>query len=410
MGRLEAWTRLGLVTWAMAITMARAVRWPNDFAEAHWLLDYRFGLIRRGFAGSLLSLAARAGLPGPSERLITVLAVLAFALLLLVLLRAAARCVSSDADPGVTFAAAAVVATSPFIVMAAHFMGYLDHLLVAASFAAAWLARDGRPWAAAAIAAIGVLLHESFVVAGLPLVLFGAALRPAGFRRFRAAGLVPFALPVAAALALWASETFLLDRAELRGQLVARLSAFSFVGGDMNLFVPEWLTTGALATWASQRHAFWRHLSDPNLLRLMVPSAAFLVVVTAALAPGGWRVRRTAAAAAVALAPLLLHAVAWDTARIWTYTIVAGFGCVWLSSAADGIVRAGARRWLLAAAVPIVVANIAGRSPLMDGEVERFSLAARAMLYLPFLAGGALAFVDGWRTRGASARAGGPVE
>jgi hypothetical protein len=52
MSRLESRARLGLVAWAMVITMARAVRYPNDFAEAHWLLDYRFGLIRRGLAGS----------------------------------------------------------------------------------------------------------------------------------------------------------------------------------------------------------------------------------------------------------------------------------------------------------------------------------------------------------------------
>jgi hypothetical protein len=310
----------------------------------------------------------------------------------------------SDADPGVTFAAAAVFASSPFIVMAAHFMGYLDHLLVVAAFAAAWLARDGRLWTAAAIAAVGVLLHESFVLVGLPLVLLGASLRPAGVGRFRAAGLVPFALPVCAALALWASEVFVLDRVALRGQLEARLSAFPFVGGDMNLFVPEWLTTDTLATWERQRHAFWRHVSDPNLLRLMAPSAAFLVLATGALAPAGWRGRRALAAAAVVLAPLLLHAVAWDTARIWTYTIVTAFGCLWLSVATDGASCSAARRWLLAAAVPIVVANVVGRSPLMDGEIERFSLATRLLLYLPFFAGAALAMADGWRTRGASAR------
>jgi hypothetical protein len=404
MRRLEAWTRLGLVVWAMVITMARAVRPPNDFAEAHWLLDYRFGFIKRGFAGSLLSLASSAGLPGPSERVIAALAFLGLGLLLLVLLWAAARAVWSDADPGVTFAAAAVFASSPFIVMAAHFMGYLDHLLVVAAFAAAWLARDGRLWTAAAMAAVGVLLHESFVLVGLPLVLLGASLRPAGVGRFRAAGLVPFALPVCAALALWASEVFVLDRVALRGQLEARLSAFPFVGGDMNLFVPEWLTTDTLATWERQRHAFWRHVSDPNLLRLMAPSAAFLVLATGALAPAGWRGRRALAAAAVVLAPLLLHAVAWDTARIWTYTIVTAFGCLWLSVATDGASCSAARRWLLAAAVPIVVANVVGRSPLMDGEIERFSLATRLLLYLPFFAGAALAMADGWRTRGASAR------
>ena len=199
-------------------------------------------------------------------------------------------------------------------------------------------------------------------------------------------------------LALGVSETFLLDRGVLRNQLVTHLSAFPFVGGDMNLFVPDWLTTGTLANWREQRHAFWRHLSDPNLLRLMVPSAALLVLAAAAVSPPGTRGRRGLAVAAAALAPLALHAVAWDTARIWTYTIAAGFGGVWLCSR-DSRVAAPGRRWLLAAAVPVIAANLFARSPLMDGEVERFTAATRALLYLPFLAGAALAFVEAWRPR-----------
>jgi hypothetical protein len=399
MGRLEQWTRLGLVAWAMAITMARAVRYPNDFAEAHWLLDYRFGLIKRGLAGSLLSLASITGLDAQSERAVSAAAFTALAAFVLLLLWAASHIVSSEADPGVALAAAAIFATSPFVVMAAHFMGYLDHLFLAAALVAAWLARNGRIRAAAAIAAVGVLIHESFVLVGLPLVLFGAAMRPGPRQPARFSGLLPLALPVLAALALWLSETFLLDRAVLRGQLEARLSAVPFVGGDMNLFVPEWLTTGTLATWQGQRHAFWRHLSDPNLLRLMVPSAAFLVLAAGAVAPAGTRGRRALAAAAATFAPLLMHAVAWDTARIWTYTIVVAFGCAWLCSTTYASSPAPGRRWLLAAALPIVAANILASSPLMDGQVERFSNSTRVLLYLPFLAGAGWAAADAWTPR-----------
>ena len=284
---------------------------------------------------------------------------LALGAFVLLLLWAASRVVSSDADPGVSFAAAAVFATSPFVVMTAHFMGYLDHLFLAAAFAAAWLARSGRLWRAAVVAACGVLVHESFVLVGLPLVLLGATVRPADdARAWRPAAWPLLALPLLAAAALWASEMFLLDRVVLRNQLVAHLSAFPFVGGDMNLFVPDWLTTGTLANWREQRHAFWRHLSDPNLLRLMVPSAALLVLAAAAVSPPGTRGRRGLAVAAAAIAPLLLHAVAWDTARIWTYTIVAGFGGVWLCSRDSRVGRRPGRRWLLAAAVPVIAANL----------------------------------------------------
>ncbi len=404
MGRLEAWTRLGLVAWAMAVTMARAIRYPNDFAEAHWLLDYRFGFIKRGLAGSVLSLAAGTGLISPSARSVAVVGVAVFAAFVLLLLWAASRLVSSDADPAALFAVAAVFASSPFVVMTAHFMGYLDHVFLAAALGAAWLARSGRLRGAAAVAACGVLVHESFVLVGLPLVLLGAGVGPAaGTRSRRQAAWPLLALPLLAAVALWVSETFLLDRAVLRSQLTARLSAFPFVGGDMNLFVPDWLTTGTLAAWREQRHAFWRHLSDPNLLQLMVPSAALLVLAAAAVSPPGTRSRRGLAVAAAVLAPLLLHAVAWDTARIWTYTIAAGFGGVWLCSV-DSRSAAAGRRWLLAAAVPVIVANVFARSPLMDGEVERFTAQARLLLYLPFLAGAVIALADGWRSRGDRAR------
>ena len=77
----------------------------------------------------------------------------------------------------------------------------------------------------------------------------------------------------------------------------------------------------------------------------------------------------------------------------------AGFGGVWVCSR-DSRSAAAGRRWLIAAAVLVVTANILARSPLMDGEAERFTGATRALLYLPFLAGGVLALVDGWRTGG----------
>src|SRR5688500_10058539 len=44
------------IAWSLLVTIARAIRRPNDFAEAHWLLDYQFGFVKRGLIGSLYSL------------------------------------------------------------------------------------------------------------------------------------------------------------------------------------------------------------------------------------------------------------------------------------------------------------------------------------------------------------------
>jgi hypothetical protein len=88
---LEAGARLSLIAWAMAMTMARAVRYPNDFAEAHWLLDYRFGFIKRGLAGSAVSLLAGTGLIRQSKSTIAILSFAAFGLLVIMLVAAMAR-------------------------------------------------------------------------------------------------------------------------------------------------------------------------------------------------------------------------------------------------------------------------------------------------------------------------------
>jgi hypothetical protein len=402
MRRLESGARLGLVAWAMVVTMARAVRFPNDFAEAHWLIDYRFGLARRGLAGSAYSLLCWTGLLPRSPGVIAVLAFTVFAALLLAFLAASWRILRSDTDSALSFGAAAIFATSPFVVMTAHFMGYMDHLIVLAAFGGAWAARRGRWWLAGLLATAGVLFHENFLLVGLPLVLAAAGLAPSGpsDRRGRYFRYLPLLLPFVAALALLATQTLILDQAVLRRQITERLASFPFVGGDMNVFVAEWVTTTPWQVLRGQGHAFWRHLRDPNLVRLMLPSALWLALYVGATSARGLRRLRFGVALAVTAAPLVLHALAWDTARIWTYTVVAAFGCAWLSADTATTPPAWAKRALLAAAVLIVLANILAHSPLMDHQVERFTAPMRLFLYAPFLAGAALAAVDGWHADG----------
>jgi hypothetical protein len=336
MRRLEAGARLGLAGWAMVITMARTVRYPNDFAEAHRLLDYRFGFIKRGLAGSALTLVTWTGLARPTADTVAALSFAVFGLLAIALLAITARLLNTDGRHSTSFAAAAVFATSPFVVMTARVMGYMDHLVLLAAFGAAWLALRGRAWPAGVIAALGVLVHESFLLVGFPLVLLASHLGPAR-PRGPASRFLPFLLPLAAAGALGMAEVLVLDPATLRQQLVARLTAFPFVERDISIFRPEWLTTSALSNLRSQAHAFWRHLADVNLLRLMLPPSAFIILVASASAPSGARARRA------------------------------------------------------------ILANILGHSPLMDGEVERFSAAMRLFLYAPFIAGAALTIGEGIR-------------
>jgi hypothetical protein len=92
------------------------------------------------------------------------------------------------------------------------------------------------------------------------------------------------------------------------------------------------------------------------------------------------------AVVAVVCAPLVLHASAWDTARIWSYTIGAAFVMFWIARETNLTPVPFASTPVLAVvAVPALFANIVGRIPLLDGQVERFTNRTLLMLYAPVL-------------------------
>jgi hypothetical protein len=38
----------------LLFTLTKSIRMPNDWAEAHWLIGYQFGFIKRGLPGEIL--------------------------------------------------------------------------------------------------------------------------------------------------------------------------------------------------------------------------------------------------------------------------------------------------------------------------------------------------------------------
>ncbi|MCK7505416.1 MAG: hypothetical protein MZV70_15935 [Desulfobacterales bacterium] len=132
-------------------------------------------------------------------------------------------------------------------------------------------------------------MHESFLLVGLPLVLIGAVLRP-GTRHARQRTLLPFVLPASARFALWASETFLLDRASAARPardppvgLLVRRRRHEPVRPRVADHRARWRPGTASGTPSGVTS------QTRNLLRLMVPSAVFLVLAAALLSPAGAR-------------------------------------------------------------------------------------------------------------------------
>ena len=197
-----------------------------------------------------------------------------------------------------------------------------------------------------------------------------------------------------------AASEALSDRQALRTMLQLRLHRYPFVAGDMHLFVPEWLTTSFAENVAAQHGHFLERLTDGATALSVVPALQALLFGAFAWMPPAKRRWAGAAAVVVACAPLVLHLSAWDTARIWTYTIGAAFGALWIIVEAFPADTSAALALTPAVVLPVLFANVIGRIPLLDGATERFTSPNLLALYAPAAVAGALFWVLASRPRG----------
>lgn len=379
---------VALLVWTQLVTVARTVRWPNDFSEAHWLLDYRYGLVKRGLVGQTLSLILSPSGIQPDERLIGTLGMLVFALLSVVLLMLGLRMIRSAGWSPSSVLVALAFFSSPFIVMSAHLVGYFDHLLVLATVLAVVLFVRGYVWTGAVVQALAVFIHEAALVFGLPILVVAWMLaRDEARQAARAVPAIwPLALPVAAFVLLALSPGLLLSP-DFQDLFARRLATFPWIGGDMYVLVPEWLAPGGMAALTAQSHRFVERVVFPEAWALVLPSVVVLFAYVFIRFKRGGSVTVPVVFALAVFAPAVMHLAAWDTIRIWTWSIGTAWLGVWLHSRSSAAVRQvpAAVSW---AALGVVLVNALLMTPLLDAQVDRLSMQLRVLLYAPALVGG----------------------
>src|SRR5436309_7281138 len=145
----------------LVVTSLRAVRMPNDFSKAHWLIDYRFGFVKRGLIGTIVALTTRSLQMHPTEQLIAALASIQFGLFCAVLLAVSLRTISKTTWSTAVILAVLAFLSSPFVVMSAHLVGYFDNIIIVLAVISIALLLRGKIWVAAALQALAILVHEN---------------------------------------------------------------------------------------------------------------------------------------------------------------------------------------------------------------------------------------------------------
>ncbi len=372
-----------VVVATLLVTLARSLREPNQFSMAHWLFDYRFGFMKRGLVGSLCSIASEITGQPMTPGVILVLSSLLMTLFALALLLLLWKSMTRLPDTPSRWLTALVFASCPFVVQSGHLMGYFDNLIYLLAIAAIALVLSGRPLAGAAASAVAMLVHENYLLVGLPMVALASFLRcrdgapPARWLR-HAAGLV---LPVAVFAVI--NIALLHDRLELRQHLLTRMAGFEFLG-KMGENAAYWHTNSFGYYWDLGIGHFRERLFTPSSISAALPSLLTLLLfmhATFRLRPFGLE---SLAVILTVLAPLALLTMAWDGPRVSAFPLGGALLALWILSRTRPSADAGLQVLLIA--IPALLVNIFSRAPLMDDQVERFSDLRRMAYYLPAVA------------------------
>lgn len=372
-------------------TLLRTLRAPNDWAEAHWLLDYRFGFVKRGLPGELLRRACDLFGVAVDESTIALVGgtlLVVFATMLLAMAIAIVR--AGQWRPGVLAVAAAFLA-SPFVVMTGHLNGYFEHLFLPLGIASMWLVQRGRPWPAAALQALALLVHEMAAVLVLPAFALGLWTTPP-WRGART--LWPLALPLVTAVLL--TQVVGAPPEGFAAGYGTWLREHAFVQGAEAANAPLLLAMPLGDYWQLIGPKFGERMAAPGSIGVVLPT---LLVLLAWLLP---RLRLASLSptalllAAVVLLPQAMHRIAFDLERIWTFSLFTAFTACWLlrhRRDVDGgpgepvAVDADREpRGLLPLGLLVLAANFVLETPLLDNQFDAMPRGTR-MLLLAALAG-----------------------
>jgi len=116
--------------WAVVVTSSRATRLPNDFSKEHWFIDYRFGFLKRGLVGTIVSLATRLVDTRPTEALVNTLSTVLFVAFCAAFVWLAVHLLRRSGWSVEVALAVLVFLSSPFVVMSAHLIGDFDNIII----------------------------------------------------------------------------------------------------------------------------------------------------------------------------------------------------------------------------------------------------------------------------------------
>jgi hypothetical protein len=351
------------------ISILKGLHTPSLWAATQANLDYRYGFIKRGMFGQI------ARMLGLHIAHYDAFVLLSGVLLLLAIVLIGWWTCRSGARRLAGGAVVAALGASYMVTYLVHLIGYLEiPMAMLALLGLAISASSGRLIAVLLLSCLGVLIHESYLVAFLPTTLLPALLAALEQRDNRWRALAPIAVVAGVvvvlvlAVALGAPMT-----AERAAALQANMTAEADFAPRMDFFpvltrsaadnVAVMARTMTLGKW-------W--LAQCNALLTFMPTAAFFLWVACdiikARQAGARRFMLQAVVLVAGLCPLCMQLLGWDIYRWYALAAFNSFlaltvVCHRYGAPLSGNIRAGRN-----IAILLIGINLATGTGLFDGR------------------------------------------
>jgi len=375
--------------YALFFSIAKTLRLPNKWSESHWMMDYRFGFVKRGLGGEIFGWFFR-----KDEFSILILSAGILLLLYIAIIGIAVKETLKRGKNINTLLFFVVFLLSQYIIFSAHLIGYLEHVVFLLTLPVVYLIRSKKYFLASLIAVFSIFIHEISLFLMLPvstfaLLVFESPDPPFTFGNMFSGGMIKKILAFSGLPVLTVVGLSLFHEQEGSNYVLTvfnYLKSIPFIPENVARSVTSAYTQSFSLSFQEQRsHFFQRVFISKATVFYGIPILFLLWMIFKE-----FRLKRNIRLfillAAVASIPLLMHSIAYDTYRIWTFPFMILFLGFWVLSLKFKFNRAEADTLSVPEILFFMVSFLlVAVSPniLFDEETERFSLPVKLMLALP---------------------------
>lgn len=378
-----------LYLYALVFSVLKTIRFPNDWSEAHWMLDYRFGFIKRGLAGEIFGWIFE-----KNEFNILILSAVILFLLYVSVFIIAVKETFKQENSFYRIFFFLVFFLSQYMVFSAHLIGYLDHIIFLLTILVIYFIKQKKILLSSAIAAICILIHEVSFFLMLPVSCFALVVTEIGVEKFSLKNI--FSADILKKLVVFLILPFFTAISVSLYQEWNGENYFSVIFNYLKEipFISEKAADSVASAYTKSFTYYFKEESGSFIQRLFFSRATILYGIPILFSL--WMIFKEfklkqniqlfLLLMAVLFIPLLLHAIAYDTYRIWSFPFMILLLVFWILSSKITIKKKEMRKlstleiifFSISLGLVSLIPNV-----LMDNEVERFSLIVRLIIIVP---------------------------